>query len=226
MPSKNKDLHGNAPDQSEVALLLIDVINDLEFPEGEDVLKAALPMAEKIAALKRRANEAGVPAVYINDNFGKWRSDFKRLIGHCLEARVRGKPLVERLKPGDEDYFVLKPKHSGFFSTTLDVLLEYLGAKTLILTGIAGNNCVLFTANDAFMRDFELIIPSDCVVSNSVEENRYALDQMKKVLKAEIAPSDQISFEALKRNRRPAPPDGGGEAEREGRKVSRKLKRV
>jgi len=223
MPSRNKDLHGNAPDQSAVALLLIDVINDLEFPEGEEVLKAALPMAEKIAALKKRAKKAGVPAVYVNDNFGKWRSDFKLLVGHCLEAGMRGKPLVERLKPGEEDYFVLKPKHSGFFSTTLEVLLKYLGAKTLILTGIAGNNCVLFTANDAFMRDFNLVIPSDCVVSNSVEENRYALDQMKKVLKAEIVPSSQISFEALKPIQRPEPPD---EARGDERKVSGKLKRA
>ena len=208
MPSKNKDLHGNAPDQSEVALLLIDVINDLEFPEGPDVLESALRMAEKIAALKKKAKEAGVPAVYVNDNFGRWRSDFKRLIRHCLEDGVRGRPLVERLRPEEEDYFVLKPKHSGFFSTTLEVLLEYLGAKTLVLTGIAGNNCVLFTANDAFMRDFHLVVPSDCVASNSVEENRYALEQMKKVLKADIAPSDRLSFETLKRRHLPASPAG------------------
>lgn len=211
MPPKNKDLHGNAPDQSEVALLLIDVINDLEFPEGPDVLESALSMAGKIAALKKEAKAAGVPAVYVNDNFGRWRSDFKRLIRHCLEDDVRGRPLVERLRPEEEDYFVLKPKHSGFFSTTLDVLLKYLGAKTLVLTGIAGNNCVLFTANDAFMRDFHLVVPSDCVVSNSVEENRYALDQMKKVLKADISPSGQLSFDRLK----------GGER---GRKVPGKLK--
>jgi nicotinamidase-related amidase len=221
MPSKNKDLHGNAPDQSEVVLLLIDVINDLEFPEGQDVLKSALPMSKKIAALKRRAKGAGVPAVYVNDNFGKWRSDFKKLVRHCLEDEVRGRALVERLNPEEEDYFVLKPKHSGFFSTTLDVLLEYLGAKTLILTGIAGNNCVLFTASDAFMRDFNLVVPSDCVVSNSVQENRYALDQMKQVLKADIAPSNRISFDRLKRASRS---ERSGGARGSQRKVSGKLK--
>lgn len=224
MPSKNRDLHGNAPDHSEVVLILIDVINDLEFPEGRDLLKSALPMAERIAALKRRAKEADVPSIYVNDNFGKWRSDFKKLIVHCLEEPVCGRPLVERLKPDEEDYFVLKPKHSGFYSTTLDVLLDYLGAKTLILTGIAGNNCVLFTANDAFMRDFHLAVPADCVVSNRIEENRTALDQMQKVLKADIRPSDQISFEELKRRPRPEP--SGGSRGMERREDPRRLRKV
>ncbi len=86
--------------------------------------------------------------------------------------------LVERLKPDEEDYFVLKPKHSGFFSTTLEILLNHLKTNTVVLTGIAGNICVLFTANDAYMRDFQLVVPSDCVASNSDTENQHALNEM------------------------------------------------
>lgn len=194
MTAKNPDLHGNAPDKSEIALLLIDVINDLEFPGAEELLRHAIPMAHQIANLKRRAIENGVPVIYINDNFGRWRSDFQAQVTHCLEDQVRGQPIVEQLQPSDNDYFVLKPKHSGFFSTTLETLLKYLGARTLILTGVAGNVCVLFTANDAYMRDFHLIVPPDCVASNTEEQNRYALDQMKVVLKAELIPSEQIQF--------------------------------
>jgi len=96
---------------------------------------------------------------------------------------VRGRPVVELLRPDEDDYFVLKPKHSGFFSTTLDTLLEYLGARAVVLAGMAAKICVLFTANDAYMRDLHLAVPSDCVASNTEEENRYALDQMRKVLK-------------------------------------------
>ncbi|HJT36754.1 MAG TPA: isochorismatase family cysteine hydrolase, partial [Pirellulales bacterium] len=107
-------------------------------------------------------------------------------------------PVVELLRPEEDDYFVLKPKHSGFYSTTLDLLLDYLQAETLVLTGIAGNNCVLFTANDAYLRDFRLIVPKDCVASNSDEENRVAPEQMRKVLKADVRPSEQIDFEKLK----------------------------
>ena len=101
------------------------------------------------------------------------------------------------LKPDEDDYFVLKPKHSGFYSTTLDTLLDYLRVKTLILTGLAANICVLFTANDAYMRDFKLVIPSDCVASNTVEENDYALGQMEKILKADIRPSEELDLGQL-----------------------------
>jgi nicotinamidase-related amidase len=199
MPAKNEDLHGNVPDKADVALLLIDVINDLEFEEGEQLIKHALPMADRLAALKKRASQAGIPVIYVNDNFGKWQSDFNKLLKHCLQDEVRGKPLVERLQPDEDDYFVLKPKHSGFFSTTLDTLLEYLQAKTLILTGLAGNICVLFTANDAYMRDFHLVVPSDCVASNTPAENEHALELMQKVLKADTKPSTELDLEKLKR---------------------------
>jgi nicotinamidase-related amidase len=199
MPAKNEDLHGNAPDKSDVALLLIDVINDLDFPEGDQLLRFALPMARQIAALKWRARQEGVPVIYVNDNFGRWRSDFSAQVEHCLHDGVRGKPVAELLRPGEDDYFVLKPKHSGFFSTTLDTLLEYLGAKAVVLTGMAANICVLFTANDAYMRDLHLAVPSDCVASNTEEENRYALDQLRKVLKADTRPSTELSFQTLAR---------------------------
>lgn len=201
---KNADLHGSAPDNSHAVLLLIDVINDLEFAGGERLIEHALPMARRLAALKQRAKQAGIPVIYANDNFGRWRSDLRGLIRHCLNEDVRGKPLVELLRPDDDDYFVLKPKHSAFFSTTLDTLLNYLNARTLIITGIAGNICVLFSANDAYMRDFDLVIPADCVASNEAEENRLALEQMQKVLKADITHSTKLDLARL--NTPPRPP--------------------
>jgi nicotinamidase-related amidase len=192
MPVRNRDLHGSAPDKCETALLLIDVINDLKFSEADQLLKFARPMARNLLRLKRRAQKAGIPVIYVNDNFGRWQSDFRKTVEHCARERSKGRELARLLHPEEEDYFVLKPKHSGFFSTTLETLLRYLEAKRLILTGIAGNYCVLFTANDAYMRDFELIVPSDCVVSNTSRENREALALMRKYLKADTAPSRRI----------------------------------
>jgi nicotinamidase-related amidase len=180
-----------------VALLIIDMINDLEFEGGEALLPRALAAANAIAALKRNARRCGVPVIYVNDNFGKWRSDFRALLIHCLNDGVRGRPLAEVLKPDDEDYFVLKPKHSAFHSTTLDVLLTYLGTKTLVLTGIAANFCVMFTAQDAYMREFHLLVPRDCVASPTRAEEQYALEHMAKVLKAETHASTQIDFPRL-----------------------------
>jgi nicotinamidase-related amidase len=190
------DLHGSAPDKSETALLLIDVINDFDFPEGEQLLQLAMPVGKNIAALKQRAKAAGIPVIYVNDNFGRWQSDFKKIVAHCREGR--GKQFVELLLPDEEDdYFVLKPKHSGFYSTTLGLLLTHLAVKNLILSGIAGNNCVLFTANDAYMHDFKLFVPSDCVVSNTEEENLHALKQMETVLKADTTPGAELDLKAI-----------------------------
>jgi nicotinamidase-related amidase len=180
------DLHGSAPDKCPTALLLIDVINDLDFPEADELLRTAIPMARQLRTLKDRAHRAGIPALYINDNFGRWRSDFPAIIKHC--ASTHGRKVVNQLLPRTDDYFVIKPKHSGFYSTTLDLLLRRLGAKRLIVTGIAANICVLFTANDAYMRGFRLWIPGDCVASNSATENEFALQQMRKILKADIRP--------------------------------------
>ena len=199
MTDRNDDLHGNAPDAHPVALLLVDVINPLDFPEADEFLRHALPAARKIAALKRRATEAGVPVVYANDNFGRWRSDLSAVVERCLEPGCKGRPLCEALRPGEQDYFVLKPKHSAFYSTTLDILLRALKTRALVICGFAANICVLFTANDAYMRDLRLLVPADCVASNTAEQNEAVLAQMANVLKADISPSANVDLAALSR---------------------------
>ena len=182
-----------------MALLLIDWINDLEFDGGKRLLPQALAAARATAALRQRAKQAGVPVIYCNDNFGRWRSDFRMLLEHVLHDDVRGKPIAELLAPDEKDYFVLKPKHSGFLSTSLDVLLAHLGAQTLILTGIAGNFCVLFTAHDAYMRDFKLVVPRDCLASENELDNRHALEHMAKTCKADTGASSGIDFVRLQK---------------------------
>jgi len=193
-------MHAEVPSphpQRRTALLLVDVINDMAFDGSESLVRLAEPMAHRLQALKRRARAAGLPTLYINDNFGKWRSDFRTLVEHCLNDDVPGRAVARLLKPDDEDYFVLKPKQSAFFGTTLDTLLRSLGITTVILTGIAGDNCVLFSANDAYLRDLKLFIPSDCVASNTEEENDYALKLMQKVVKADIRPSAELDLEGM-----------------------------
>jgi nicotinamidase-related amidase len=188
-PELNQDLHGSAPDKSDTALLMIDVINDFDFPEADQLLSHAEPMAARLAALKARAKEQRIPVVYVNDNFGRWRSDFRHIVEHCLRPDARGREFVEQLRPDEDDYFILKPKHSGFFATALDTLLGYLGTRRVILTGVAGNICVLFTANDVYMRDLALAVPNDCIASNSRDENDFALRQLERILKADTRSS-------------------------------------
>ena len=176
------------------ALLLIDVINDLAFEGSESLIAQAEPMARRLADLKRRAARAGIPAIYVNDNFGRWRSDFRRTVAHCTAAAAPGRRVSRRLRPTARDYFVLKPKHSGFHDTTLETLLDSLNVRRVIVTGIAGNICVLFTANDAYMRGLGIVAPDDCIVSNTAEDNHQALRQIGLVLKARIAPADRMRF--------------------------------
>jgi nicotinamidase-related amidase len=187
----------HAPDRAETALVLIDVVNALEFAGGDRLLEYALPMAGALATLKRRAKSHRIPVIYANDNFGRWRSDFPKLVEYCLQSTVRGSAIVKALQPDENDYFILKPKHSAFFQTNLEILLAYLGATTLILTGMATDICVLFSANDAYMRDFRLYVPSDCVASESDDRRLEALTLMQRVLKADISPSPNLKLEEL-----------------------------
>jgi nicotinamidase-related amidase len=196
---RNEDLHGSAPDKSPVVLLLIDVINDMDFGGGQALLAQALPTADRIAALKVRARAAGIPSIYVNDNFGRWQSDLNKILAHTIDDDTIGRPVAERLRPAEDDYFVLKPKHSGFYSTTLEVVLRYLHATTLILTGMATDVCVLFTANDAYMRDYDLVVPSDCVASSDPRESAHALRTIGGLLKADTRPSAEIDLRALGR---------------------------
>lgn len=191
-----------APEKAPCALLLIDVINDLEFEGGAQLLRRALPMAKKLAALVARARASHVPVIYVNDNFGRWRSDFRAQVRHCLDDDVRGRPVVELLRPTDDDYFVLKPMQSAFFSTALETLLDALETHTLVLTGLAGDNCVLFTAHDAHMRSFSLAVPSDCIASESAASNAWALRHMVRFLRVDTRIGARVDFAALRRRGR------------------------
>jgi nicotinamidase-related amidase len=196
-PRGSPDLHGSAPDDARAALLIIDMINAFDFEGARRMLGRARAAARAIRALKRRAKSAGIPTIYVNDNFGRWRSDFRTLLKHVRKRGCPGRSIAELLVPEDEDYFVLKPKHSGFQFSALDVLLDHLGARTLIVSGVAGDFCVLFTAHDAYMRDYRLVVPRDCIASVEPSDDRYALAHMAKVTKADVRPSTEIDLAAL-----------------------------
>jgi nicotinamidase-related amidase len=194
MTQRSRDL---VPDlrPSSVALLLIDVINPMDFEGAQSLLPAAIRAAKRIARLRERAVEADLPVIYVNDNFDCWHLGFRELVDKFSAADVPGMPIIELLPPEPErDFYVLKPGHSGFFRTGLEVLLGKLEAHTLVLTGFAGDICVLFTANDAYMRGFDVMVPSDCIASEREEDNEHALRQMARILKADTSPSEALNL--------------------------------
>ena len=184
--------------QHRQVLLLVDVINDMVFPGSSALVSQAVPMARRLAKLKARAKARGVPCIYCNDNFGRWRSDFRSLVSHCVRDDVPGRPVATLLQPDEDDYFILKPRHSAFFATPLELLLRDLEADTLVIAGIAGNICVLFSANDAYIRGYRVVVPSDCIASNTRADTRRAIQQMRTVLRADVRRASAIRFQKRK----------------------------
>jgi nicotinamidase-related amidase len=174
------------------ALLLVDVINLFDFPGGRAFARRALRSATKIARLRDRAHRAGVPTIYVNDNFGRWRSDFTALVAASSEPDSPGMAISTLLKPTRRDFFVLKPHLSGFHDTPLDTLLQSGKVRTVVLAGFAADNCVYFTAAEAHMRDYQVVVPSDCVASEQESERRRALAKMRKLFDANTAASAHI----------------------------------
>ena len=187
----------NNQNQSPTALLLIDVINHFEYPDSDKLLAEALPIAPHIADLKRRARAAGLPVIYVNDNFGQWRSDASKVLSYCLRPEAPCTAFVEQLRPDDQDYFILKPMHSGFYQTPLELLLKHLGVTKLILSGIATNSCIQYTAHDAKMRNFQIFVPPDCSVARTREEHDQAIRHMQSMASADVTLSPDLRLEKL-----------------------------
>jgi nicotinamidase-related amidase len=173
-------------------LLLIDVINHFEFPDGARLLRQALPIAPRIERVKARVRQVGMPVIYVNDNFGQWRSDAAELLRYCLKEGCAGRDFVDTVKPDREDYCILKPMHSAFYQTPLDVLLRHLGVESLILAGIATNSCILCTAHDADMRDFQVTVLSDCCAARTAREHKQAIDHIGAMANARVIASSGL----------------------------------
>lgn len=180
---------------SQPVLLIIDMVNTFDFEGGARLARAAAEAARRIATLRRRWHGAGAPVVYVNDNFMRWQADFRELVAVCMHDGMPGAGIARQLQPGPDDYFVLKPKHSGFFGTTLETLLRFIGARTLVLTGLTTEMCVLFTAMDAYMRDYALLVPGDCCAAASAARHWQALDYPQQVLKADTRPAAELPLE-------------------------------
>jgi nicotinamidase-related amidase len=180
-----------------VALLIIDMINAFDFEGGDVLAPKALMAADTILALRGQVESAGGAVIYVNDNFGEWHSEKSRLVECAIAA---GSAVTARLAPRDDDYFIMKPQFSGFYATNLQVLLPKLGVSLLIVTGVATDICILFTAADAHMRDYDLWIPRDAVAAEHDTLGEAALAIMHKTMNAEIAPSAMLCLSALTRS--------------------------
>ncbi|RZL92691.1 MAG: cysteine hydrolase [Variovorax sp.] len=191
-----------APDTATggTALLIVDLISCWDFPDADKLLPAARRIAPRIAALKARCRRAGVPLIYANDNRGRWRSDFPALVDLALECGGPAAAMTRTLAPEREDYFVLKPSQSAFFGTPLELLLQHLEVQRIVVTGVASDQCVLSTVLEARMRSLDVIVPRDCVATQSTLRNRAVLRQFEEVHRVPTTAGSRIRLVA-----RPSP---------------------
>lgn len=178
---------------SRTVLLLVDFINPLDFAGGDEIAPSALAAAERTAALRSHLAGKGVRTIYANDNYGRWTSDFKELWKSCAKMGGVPRKMARLLAPTTRDFMLLKARHSAFYGTPLNLLLEQLHCKRVIVTGIAADSCVLFTAMDAYLRGYSLWVPGDCVASEATASHDAALTHMARVLKADVRPSARAS---------------------------------
>jgi nicotinamidase-related amidase len=183
------------------ALLLIDVVNDLEFRGGERVLPWAKQLVRPLRAVRAQARRIGLPVIYANDNFGLWHGSRDDVVRHCTRRSARGREVAVLLKPRSDDYFILKPRHSAFFATPLLPLLEHLRIERLILAGIATNLCVLSTAHDAAMHRYEMVVLSDCCAAESDFDHNVVLSQLKRFFHATVCRSSEIAVREVRRGK-------------------------
>jgi nicotinamidase-related amidase len=179
---------------SRTALLIVDLVNAFDFEGAGALLRQTRRIVPNVAALKRRAGAAGAAIVYCNDNFGEWRSDFRAVVAACSADERPGGALVRRIAPESEDYFILKPKHSAFFETPLESLLEDLEVRRIVLCGIAGDGCVHSTATDAHIREYEVVVVRDATASQTAERNRNALRHLETTRYATLASAARVRF--------------------------------
>ncbi|MBV9215355.1 MAG: cysteine hydrolase [Acidobacteria bacterium] len=176
------------------ALLLMDVVNDFAFGDGPALFRNFRPQIKNLSRLKEKAQKLKVPVIYVNDNYGRWNEDFAGLVNLFRETSEQAAYVIDRLGPDPQDYYILKPHRSGFYETPLQVLLERLRVGHLIITGITTDLCVLFTANDAYMRGLRISVPGDCTTAVKKKAASEALAFLKRTCDADTRPYLRIKF--------------------------------
>ena len=177
---------------SRTAVVVIDMINPYDHADADRLVGSVRHALPQIGGLIERADGEGVPVVYVNDNFGSWRSNRDDLVESAL--RGRHPELVEPIRPGTEALFVVKVRHSVFFQTPLEYLLSHEGIDRLVLVGQVTEQCVLYSALDAHIRHLEVCVPKDAVAHIHPELAEAALRMMELNMGADVCPSEKVQL--------------------------------
>jgi nicotinamidase-related amidase len=169
------------------ALVVIDMLTAYDFEDAETLAESAEKAVPNIAKLVERARDEDVPVIYVNDNYGDWNSSADELVERALEGERPD--LIEPIKPPDVAKFVIKARHSAFYGTPLEYLLRTEGIDRIVMTGQATEQCILYSALDAYVREIEVAVPRDAVAHIDEELAEASLRMMETNMSADVTPS-------------------------------------
>jgi len=173
-----------------IAIVVIDMLND--FVTGSLKCKRAPRIIPNIQRLLSFARKKGMPVIYTNDtHLPSIDEEFELWPQHAV-AGTKGAEVIEELKPNKDDYVIQKRRYSAFFETYLDLLLRELKVDTLVLVGLVTNVCIQNTAADAFFREYQIIVPENCVEAISEEVQKTAIEYMKTIYGCKITNVDEL----------------------------------
>ncbi|GAI68207.1 unnamed protein product [marine sediment metagenome] len=167
------------------ALLVMEMLKDFVERGAPLEVPSARKILPKVKLRIEEARKKGIPVVYICDAHRAQDEEFKRWPAHAILG-TKGAEVVEELKPQKTDFVVKKRRYSGFLGTDLDLLLKELKVEKLHLTGVLTNICVFFTAAEAAMRGYKVVVYRDSVAALSEKDHKFALDQLDQVLKIKV----------------------------------------
>ncbi|MFJ6940619.1 cysteine hydrolase family protein [Streptomyces sp. NPDC101132] len=174
------------------ALIVIDMLNSYEHEDADALVPSVRDALPGVCALLKRARAADSPVIYVNDNFGRWRSHHGEILETALSGRHRD--LVEPVTPDEDSLFVVKARHSVFYETPLAYLLGQLGVRRVVLCGQVTEQCVLYSALDAHIRHYDVVVPVDAVAHIDPALAEAALRMMRQNMSALLTTSDAITF--------------------------------
>jgi len=173
------------------ALVVVDMLNTYEHDDADKLIRSVREVVPSIASLIERARSQDVDVVYVNDNYGAWDAG----PGDVVQRALAGPhpDLVEPIVPPDDvTAFVLKARHTIFYQTPLEYLLRTLGVERLVLAGQVTEQCILYSALDAYVRHFEVVVPPDAVAAIHPELHEAALEMMRVNMDADVTPAEKI----------------------------------
>lgn len=174
------------------ALLIIDMLNDYAHEDGDRLRENARPVVPVIAGIARRARDAGQLVVWVNDNHGDWAADRESLLASAREGA--GSELIDPIAPDRDVPFIVKSRHSVFYGSPLEYLLNVEQVGRLVLTGQVTEQCILYSALDAYLRRFSLVVARDGVAAIDDELADAALRMMASNMRADVLDADEIEF--------------------------------